>query len=1025
MIIKSLKFSSKLVLILSIIFILSVVSLFAWIVTSPRSLSSITPSIEKELSSISPDIDVKISESFIKWDNNTSSVVIEASDISVINKNKESIAKFPKIEFDFNIIKFLSGHLISSDITVINPSFNIDTTNKALFFKGKIDDNKNSISFLSSFFESLKKGKYNLPVNSIRIKDADFFISNGYSDFVWHAKSGYLKIEKRSKIISELVLNFAKNETYIGAEISFTEGVFDSKFNFKGVPSHIITDLFPEKNILKNLNVESDGSADLLVSETGEVLQASFDIDNIKGNIELSDTFPEKFNILAATAKGSFYNDFSVLSLEAMDLKIDDSIVLVSGNFSNLIPSPDFTPMIEADVTVKNFEVDNLQKYWPLLLGKKVRNWVITNITEAKVAKASGHFSFKPEYFESMYEWKRGGKTTTRPRMDEDAIDALIDVVEGKVAYKNPFPDITNIAGTVSFSGKTMKADIKSANINDTSVKSAVVIIDDMNIKNAPISIKGEFDGYVRDSIAFLKPILKNYKTTEVLESIYNSSGKVKGSVDLSFPIKRKLRHKNFNVDITSSFSNTTIPSFINGHDLEGSSFSLELKNNNLKIKGNAKVINTPVYFSYNRDIKKANESDYSVKGEFNASELSKLGLVDLPYTENKLDVDVKIRERKNITYINGEADIKKASISIPSINFIKKAGEDGKIVFVMKKYDNERVEIKNFTVSGSDYKIYGSVDLSQSKIKSLDISNAKYANNDYSLSYNLKNNTHNISINGKKLDLSDVSFADLFKKDSESKSLKIIAKASIDTVKMKNSESFSKLTFDMNCSTKLCSSINAYAKTKGDAFIVLSVKPVGDSSSVMLESDNAGSVINAFGLSKHVQGGRLTLEATFSKNNSDSIIAQGLLQVHDFTAIKTPVLGKLLTLASLKGISDLLNNKGITFKRFAAPFHISKNVITLHDAKTAGASIGLTSEGTIDLNSGHIDLSGAIVPAYEVNKVLGDIPLLGNLLIGKKNEGVIATKYRIKGPHEDAKITVNPLTILTPGFLRNIFDIF
>ena len=220
-----------------------------------------------------------------------------------------------------------------------------------------------------------------------------------------------------------------------------------------------------------------------------------------------------------------------------------------------------------------------------------------------------------------------------------------------------------------------------------------------------------------------------------------------------------------------------------------------------------------------------------------------------------------------------------------------------------------------------------------------------------------------------------------------------------------------------------VCSSINAYAKAARDSFVVLSVKPVGKSYSFMLETDNAGSVINAFGVSKHIEGGRLTVESTFSKSKN-CLVANGLVQIHDFTAIKTPILGKLLTLASLKGISDLLNNNGIRFERFAAPFHISRGVITLHDAKTAGSSIGITSEGTIDMNSSHIDLSGAIVPAYEVNNVLGDIPLLGNLLVGKKNEGVIATKYRVKGQYEDVKITVNPLTILTPGFLRNIFDI-
>ena len=111
--------------------------------------------------------------------------------------------------------------------------------------------------------------------------------------------------------------------------------------------------------------------------------------------------------------------------------------------------------------------------------------------------------------------------------------------------------------------------------------------------------------------------------------------------------------------------------------------------------------------------------------------------------------------------------------------------------------------------------------------------------------------------------------------------------------------------------------------------------------------------------------------------------------------------------------------------KKFEAPFSLTDGVINVKEGKTSGSSIGITMDGAIDINRDEVDLKGLVVPAQEVNKFLGKIPFIGDLVTGGENEGLIATRYSIKGSYDDAKVKVNPLSILTPGFLRNIFKIF
>ena len=87
------------------------------------------------------------------------------------------------------------------------------------------------------------------------------------------------------------------------------------------------------------------------------------------------------------------------------------------------------------------------------------------------------------------------------------------------------------------------------------------------------------------------------------------------------------------------------------------------------------------------------------------------------------------------------------------------------------------------------------------------------------------------------------------------------------------------------------------------------------------------------------------------------------------------------------------------------------------------GSSLGLTANGDIDFSDQSMTLNGVLVPSYTLNSLLGDIPLLGDIIVGKKGEGIFALSYEVNGPFDKTQISVNPLSALTPGFLRRIFD--
>ena len=139
---------------------------------------------------------------------------------------------------------------------------------------------------------------------------------------------------------------------------------------------------------------------------------------------------------------------------------------------------------------------------------------------------------------------------------------------------------------------------------------------------------------------------------------------------------------------------------------------------------------------------------------------------------------------------------------------------------------------------------------------------------------------------------------------------------------------------------------------------------------------------------------------------------------------VGAPLLAQVLAAGSLPGVSDLMRGEGIEVSQAFADFSFGRGVLTVRDVRAAGPSIGLSAQGVVPFTSeSPIAVSGAIAPAYQLNSFLGKAPLIGDLFVNRSGEGVIAVAYAVSGAPSSPRIAVNPLTALTPGFLRRLFE--
>ena len=151
--------------------------------------------------------------------------------------------------------------------------------------------------------------------------------------------------------------------------------------------------------------------------------------------------------------------------------------------------------------------------------------------------------------------------------------------------------------------------------------------------------------------------------------------------------------------------------------------------------------------------------------------------------------------------------------------------------------------------------------------------------------------------------------------------------------------------------------------------------------------------------------------------------ISNSLLVIDNFKIKEIPVFAKLLSLASLQGIADLLTGEGIRFTDFEMKFNNRKRLTTIEEMYAIGPAVSILMDGYIETNK-LVSLRGTLVPATTINRSIASIPLIGKILIGDKTgEGVFGVSFKIKGQPENLKTTVNPIKSLTPRFITRTLE--
>ena len=415
-----------------------------------------------------------------------------------------------------------------------------------------------------------------------------------------------------------------------------------------------------------------------------------------------------------------------------------------------------------------------------------------------------------------------------------------------------------------------------------------------------------------------------------------------------------------------------------------------------------------------------------ALNGRLGGAARQALGFEGEPYLEGPVFADLVLTDHGDGTSeLAGVLDLGEAVLNLPELGWSKPSGVAGSARFLLTLVDQRPAALTELAVDAGDLTVRGRATFGadDAKLKEAEITHLAYGATEVEAMVAARpEGGFDIRLKGPSLDISR--FLGEEEEEEEEEMMPITVSADVERLWVGPERHIAKVTGAVSHDGEAWRSIVFQGELGEGKKIDFQFVPEGQGRKLSITSDDAGAVLRVFDLAGNLVGGRLEVVGVKEDDGAGQPL-KGTAVIEDYRLIEASVLVRFLTLASLTGILDTLDGEGISFDRFEAPFTLADDVIEVADASTKGSELGLTFEGTIDLENDTADIQGTIVPAYTINSLLGKIPLLGDILIGEEGGGLFAATYTVTGSLDDPDIMVNPLAVLTPGFLRKVFDIF
>jgi uncharacterized protein YhdP len=780
---------------------------------------------------------------------------------------------------------------------------------------------------------------------------------------------------------------------------------FDLDFD-RLVPSNFAS-LAPEVP-LAGIALPLTGRLQGAIKPDGERAPVRFKLTGGPGQVDLPEVLMAPLPVEALLAEGELASDLEHLTVQRFEVSALEAIL--SGTAA--LSWPDRTFAASAEVEARNVAASNLGRFWPPEAADQARAWVLEHITDGLVPLAHATISIQP------------GDLAVRP-LREGIVEGRFTFADLTVGYYKELPPVTGADGSATFTARRMDFAVEAGRIGGIALDGGSVVITGMGIpgrETTQLEVRTKAEGPVRDVLALIDhPPLRLAGKADV--SPADAAGKASIELAIGMPLHRDVTDEEVRFEASATLTDAAVrtPSFA----LEDGALNLEVDDAGFDLSGDALVEGIPLQIEVRGDFADEGpfERRYQAKGMVDVAAIR--GLTgDLPLElSGTVGVDATMVDTDGVREVEVALDLTPLALASPWLDWRKAEGEPGSLSASLVLAEDAPIEIQALALSAPGLEANGNLQLRAEPLalEALRLERVRFGETEGDLTVRRGSDQgYEVSVAASTLDLDPVlDAAQKTRDDGPPEPLRLEVRAG--RVLLADQE-LREVRADLVRDQQGWRSASIRGSLPKGGELQVTLEPSGDHRRLRVISANAGGLLRAIDQTSRISGGTLDLDAAV-RQQYPTLDVGGTLRITGFTLREAPLLARLLTVASLTGIGNLLAGEGIYFDRFEMPFTYRQEVLAVDRVRLSGSQLGLTAEGTVDLGRDRIDLSGTIVPIYGLNWVIGKIPVLGDFLRGSEGEGAFAMTYSASGDPKNPSILVNPLSVLAPGMLRELFS--
>ncbi len=981
----------------------------------PIDVDRLRPYVEAALQPGDGSYKVEIGKTQIAWEGWLDGIRVRASEIKLSKTDGSELASVPIVTARVAIGGMIRGEIALKELTLRRPQLRLVRRSDGRIELGLMQRERGSSPMIAGLLSALARDRSDsdqgplADLEVIRIEQGDLVVDDANLGREWQARTveGSLTRDANGidmRLSFDLVVENRTVHFSASGHHRRADGLLNLRLAFRDLAPTLFASARGPMRALAWFDTPFGGRVDLAMRDTGAVEGARFEINGTRGSLAIPGYYERPLVIEDFALSGGLSDAGRRLEIASFRIKTDGPTVTTSGTFSGDEESWNYG----GSFSIATLAAADIGKYWPEGLKPSTRRWLMANIMagfidqlDLRVAMRKRPDKIEPLVVDHVWGTYRFRDVTIR--------------------YLQHLPPVTKMSGAASFDDKDLRFAIESGVTDNLRLMSGKVDILGLERPKEDVEIIASLEGKLPDFLRIIdrKPLAFS---SAVGVSPVAVTGDAKATITVQFKLSNELTFDDVDIKADADLTKLAWRKGLFGLDIGDGRFKLGVSKAGMALAGDGKLGEESASINWQEAFgpAAAPRRTLDLKTRFRVETLSALGFDLRAHMGGSFGAELKISGTDDgRTTIDGVYDFQDTAFVTPSFRIEKPAGMPAMGRSLVQLQNQRVVAVPRFQLESPAINAAGSSTFHSDgvTIRTMEISRLVAGRTNLRASIRgERDGTKTVRIEGASIDVSSVLKSDI----GEAKPSGLRLEARIGRAYMTADRFISDLAGDAFHDGQRWRRASFEGKVGQGSPLSLKLLENGSGRWLGIATRDAGAALRALDFADSVVGGELDFKASIDDHKKDDWFA-GVAQMRNFRLAGEARLGRLVALAAFPNFAA---DAGVVFTEAYVPFRMRDGVFDLQEGQIQGPQLGITVRGRIDTRREEAQIDGTIVPLYLLNSMFGKIPVLGQVLVGERGGGLFAAKFSMTGDLARPQISVNPISFLTPGPLRRIFDL-